>query len=188
MPRQHIVNSWVGAAEYPEGDQYSGEQVGCRPKPSIEVKIERSGDQWRTVDFNNRVRQAKQKSKQELAQDGVQALLYSLSPDEKKLDSLDEKEQALTAAYIDGLIEAEQYEKAIETILRKRYAIHKKMAKDSREDMQRWIEENGSYEDKKKLYNSKSYQLPLATQAMLLVSMKPRESTLSKFINWLKNN
>lgn len=129
-------------------------------------------------------RQTKQKSKQELAQD----LLYSLNPDEKKLDSLDEKEQTLTAAYIDGLIEAEQYEKAIEIILRKRYAIHKKMAKDSCEDMQHWVEENGSYEDKKKLYNSKSYQLPLAKQARLLAKMKPKESTFTKVINWLRSN
>lgn len=129
-------------------------------------------------------RQPKQESKQELAQD----LLYSLNPDEKKLDSLDEKEQALTTAYIDGLIEVEQYEKAIETILRKRYAIHKKMAKASCEDMQQWIEENGSYEDKKKLYNSKNYQLPLATQARLLAKMKPKESTLNKVINWFRNN
>ena len=186
MPRQYIVNSWVGAAEYPEGDQYSGEMVGCRSKPSIEVKIERSGDQWRTVGVNqgNRVRQPKQKSKQELAQD----LLYSLNPEEKKLDLLDEKEQALTTAYIDGLIEAEQFEKAIETILRKRYAIHKKMAKDSCEDMQQWIEENGSYEDKKKLYNSKSYMPSLQVQARLLASLKPKESTLTNIVNWLKNN
>ena len=49
MARQYVVNSWVGAAEYPEGDQYSGEQIGHRNKPSIGVQIERSGDQWRTV-------------------------------------------------------------------------------------------------------------------------------------------
>lgn len=49
MPRTHIVQSWVGSCEYPEGDQYSGEQIGNRNKPSIEVQIERSGDRWRTV-------------------------------------------------------------------------------------------------------------------------------------------
>lgn len=186
MPRMYVLNSWVGAAEYPEGDEYSGEMVGDRRKPSIKVEIERSGDQWRTVgvDQGRKGRQSKQKSKQELAQD----LLYSLNPDEKKLDSLDEKEQALTTAYIDGDIEAEQYEKAIETILRKRYAIHKKMAKDSCEDMQQWIEENGSFEDKEKLYNNKNYAPNLATQARLLTSLKPKESTLNKIINWLRNN
>lgn len=129
-------------------------------------------------------RQTKHKSKQELVQD----LLYSLNPDEKKLDSLDEKEQAVTNAYLDGDIEAEQYEKAIETILRKRYAIHKKIARDSCEDMQEWIEENGSYEDKKKLYNSKSYVPSLQVQARLLASLKPKESTVSKIINWFRNN
>lgn len=45
----HILQSWVGAAEYPEGDEYSGEMIGDRRKPSIKVEIERSGDQWRTV-------------------------------------------------------------------------------------------------------------------------------------------
>lgn len=49
MPRQYIVNSWVGAAEYPDGDQYSGEQIGNRNKPSIGAQVERSGDQWRSV-------------------------------------------------------------------------------------------------------------------------------------------
>lgn len=49
MPRTHIIQSWVGAAQYPEGDEYSGEMIGDRRKPSIKVEIERSGDQWRTV-------------------------------------------------------------------------------------------------------------------------------------------
>lgn len=45
----HILQSWVGAAQYPEGDEYSGEMIGDRRKPSIKVEIERSGDQWRTT-------------------------------------------------------------------------------------------------------------------------------------------
>lgn len=47
MPRTHIIQSWVGAAEYDEGDTYSGEQIGNRNQKSIGVLIERSGDQWK---------------------------------------------------------------------------------------------------------------------------------------------
>lgn len=47
MPRQYIVNSWVGAAEYDEGDTYNGEQIGHRAQKSVEVKMTRSGDQWK---------------------------------------------------------------------------------------------------------------------------------------------
>lgn len=47
MPRTHIIQSWVGAAEYDEGDTYSGEQIGNRNQRSIGVLIERSGDQWK---------------------------------------------------------------------------------------------------------------------------------------------
>lgn len=47
MPRTHILQSWVGAAEYDEGDPYSGEQVGNRNQKSIGVHILRSGDQWK---------------------------------------------------------------------------------------------------------------------------------------------
>ena len=47
MPRTHIVQSWVGAAEYDEGDTYSGEQIGNRNQKSIGVLIERGGDQWK---------------------------------------------------------------------------------------------------------------------------------------------
>lgn len=49
MARTYLIQSWVGAAEYPDGDQYSGEQIGNRNKPSMGIQIERSGDQWRTV-------------------------------------------------------------------------------------------------------------------------------------------
>jgi hypothetical protein len=49
MPRMYIVNSWVGSAEYPDGDEYNGQQIGNRQQKSIGVQIERSGDQWRTV-------------------------------------------------------------------------------------------------------------------------------------------
>ena len=46
MPRQYIVQSWVGSAEYDEGDTYNGEQVGHRNQKSIGVHVTRSGDQW----------------------------------------------------------------------------------------------------------------------------------------------
>ena len=44
--RTHIVQSWVGACEYDEGDTYNGQQIGNRNQKSIGVLIERSGDQW----------------------------------------------------------------------------------------------------------------------------------------------
>ena len=47
MPRTHIVQSWVGACEYDEGDTYSGEQIGNRNQKSIGLLLERSGDQWK---------------------------------------------------------------------------------------------------------------------------------------------
>ena len=129
-------------------------------------------------------RQTKPPSKQELAQ----SLLYSISPDEKKLDSLDEKEEALTASFVDGLISGEQYEKALETLIRKSYAVHKKMAKESCEDMQQWTEEHGTYEDKKKLYNSKSYVPSLDVQARLLSKIAPKQTVMQKVIHWFINN
>ena len=46
MPRTHIVQSWVGSAEYDEGDTYNGQQVGNRNQKSIGVHVTRSGDQW----------------------------------------------------------------------------------------------------------------------------------------------
>lgn len=184
--RHYLIGSWNGADEYDySGEQLMGSRVAGRSTKLDEIMPHvLPNGKANLARYADAPSKSKQKSKQELAQE----LLYSLNPDEKKLDSLDEKEEAVTNAYLDGDIEAEQYEKAIETILRKRYAIHKKMAKDSWEDMQQWIEENGSFEDKKKLYNSKSYQLPLTTQTRLLASIKPKESTLTKVINWLRNN
>lgn len=50
MPRTHIVQSWVGACEYDNGDTYSGEQIGNRNQKSIGVLIERSGDRWKAIE------------------------------------------------------------------------------------------------------------------------------------------
>lgn len=47
MPRTHILQSWVGAAEYDEGDSYNGQQIGNRNQKSVGVHILRSGDQWK---------------------------------------------------------------------------------------------------------------------------------------------
>lgn len=184
--RHYLIGSWNDADQYDySGEQLMGSRVAGRSTKLDDIMPHvLPNGKANLARYADAPSKTKQKSKQELAQD----LLYSLNPDEKKLDSLDEKEQAITNAYLDGDIEAEQYEKAIETILRKRYAIHKKMAKDSCEDMQHWIEENGSYEDKKKLYNSKSYQPTVDTQARLLASMKPRQSVITLLITWFKNN
>ena len=55
MARQYIVNSWVGAAEYDEGDTYNGQQVGNRNQKSIGVLIERSGDQWKAGNVDQQI-------------------------------------------------------------------------------------------------------------------------------------
>ena len=55
MPRQYIVNSWVGASEYDEGDTYNGQQVGNRNQKSIGVLIERSGDQWKAGNVDQQI-------------------------------------------------------------------------------------------------------------------------------------
>lgn len=55
MPRTHIVQSWVGACEFDEGDTYSGEQIGNRNQKSIGVLIERSGDQWKVGNVDQNV-------------------------------------------------------------------------------------------------------------------------------------
>jgi len=55
MPRTHIVQSWVGAAEYDEGDTYNGQQVGNRAQKSVGVLIERSGDQWKAGNVDQQI-------------------------------------------------------------------------------------------------------------------------------------
>lgn len=47
MPRTHIIQSWVGACEYDEGDTYNGQQIGNRAQKSVGVLFERDGDQWK---------------------------------------------------------------------------------------------------------------------------------------------
>ncbi|MNY61057.1 hypothetical protein D3C86_1976860 [compost metagenome] len=94
----------------------------------------------------------------------------------------------MTASFVDGLISGEQYEKALETLIRKRYAVHKKQAREICENMQEWIEEHGTYEDKKKLYNSKSYVPSLQVQTRLLASVKQKQTVMQKVIHWFINN
>ena len=53
--RTHIVQSWVGACEYDEGDTYNGQQLGNRNQKSIGVLIERSGDQWKAGNVDQQI-------------------------------------------------------------------------------------------------------------------------------------
>lgn len=53
--RTHIVQSWVGACEYDEGDTYNGQQVGNRNQKSIGVLVERSGDQWKAGNVDQQI-------------------------------------------------------------------------------------------------------------------------------------
>ena len=53
--RTHIIQSWVGACEYDEGDTYNGQQLGNRNQKSIGVLIERSGDQWKAGNVDQQI-------------------------------------------------------------------------------------------------------------------------------------
>lgn len=55
MPRMYVLNSWVGACEYDEGDTYNGQQIGNRNQKSIGVLIERSGDQWKAGNVDQQI-------------------------------------------------------------------------------------------------------------------------------------
>lgn len=114
MPRQYIVNSWVGAAEYDEGDTYSGEQVGNRNQKSIEVPIRRSGDQWKAdiptfIDgrpniaaFAEPEQKPKVKKKKSVA-DSIDLSNRHLERMEKLSEQLDEE-------FLAGEIDEERYE------------------------------------------------------------------------------
>ena len=114
MPRQYIVNSWVGAAEYDEGDTYSGEQIGNRNQKSVEVPVRRSGDQWKSdiptfvngrpniAAFAEPEQKPKEKKKKSVAD--------SIDLAEKHFQRMEKLSQELDEEYFSGEIDEERYE------------------------------------------------------------------------------
>ena len=119
MPRLHILSSWVGAAEYDEGDTYSGEQVGRRSQKSIGVTIECDGDQWKgrvATGYNTRTTRAKKPAEN---------VLHSINCHAAKLDKLDQQEKRLYDAFMSDEIDAEQYESSYYTLCMQREKTYK---------------------------------------------------------------
>lgn len=127
MPRTYIVQSWLdAAAEYDEGDTYNGNQVGARSQKSVEVKLERSGDQWRAAVGPQSV------ADKHFNADGTACISsyadkpptprpkrvakpipirHKISPAQRTLDRLDEQEAELHKEYkAGGLTEEEFFE------------------------------------------------------------------------------
>jgi len=127
MARTHIIQSWVGACEYDDGDTYSGEQIGNRLQKSIGVTIQRSGDQYKAeaqqppVWLNGRAnvsafaddkpdKQAKPKPGQNVISwvDPLDAIQkpkgYKVRPGELYLERLDALELSLYKQYKSGTI------------------------------------------------------------------------------------
>lgn len=124
MPRMYVLNSWVGAAEYDEGDTYSGEQIGNRNQKSVEVKLERSGDQWRAAVGPQSV------ADKHFNADGTACISsyadkpptprpkrvakpvpirHKISPAQRTLDRLDEQEAELHKEYKSGGLTEEEF-------------------------------------------------------------------------------
>lgn len=127
MPRMHVLQSWVGACEYDEGDTYSGEQIGNRLQQAVGVTIQRSGDQYKAeaqqppVWVNGRAnvsaftddkpdKQAKPKPGESVIswQDPLDAMQkpkgYKVRPGELYLERLDILELSLYKHYKSGII------------------------------------------------------------------------------------
>ena len=94
MPRMYVVNSWVGAAEYDEGDTYSGEQIGNRNQKSVGVHILRDGDQWKAnVDAYSDDALTKKPAVKK------KKITETIIPQSATLNKLDEQESELYKAF-----------------------------------------------------------------------------------------
>lgn len=124
MPRQYIVNSWVGAAEYDEGDTYSGEHVGNRNQKSVGVHITRSGDQW----YANTSAYA-QDDKPTKPQKKKIPIASRIIPAQSTLNRLDIQQKELDEAYENSEISLEEYEELLYVLEGKRDRAHKSLCK-----------------------------------------------------------
>lgn len=97
MPRMYVLNSWVGAAEYDEGDTYNGNQVGNRAQRSVEIRMSRDGDGYKT---NSK---APKKPKKEVS------LRDSILIANRHLDRLEKLSERLESEYLDGDVSHADY-------------------------------------------------------------------------------
>lgn len=143
MARTHIIQSWVGACEYDDGDTYSGEQIGNRLQKSVSVTIQRSGDQYKAeaqqpaVWVNGRAnvsaftddkpdKQAKPKPVESVIswQDPLDAIQkpkgYKVRPGELYLERLDVLELSLYKQYKNGIIKEREWQAERQAITSRR--------------------------------------------------------------------
>lgn len=132
MPRQYIVNSWVGAAEYDEGDTYSGEQIGNRHQRSVGVAFERSGDGWSarklpdvwTKDGKANIAgftdEALGLNQKKAPAKKTVPIAHQIVPQEKTLDRLDKQEAELYKAFENEEISEEEFKQLIFALEQKR--------------------------------------------------------------------
>lgn len=141
MPRQYIVNSWVGAAEYDEGDTYSGEQIGNRHQRSVEVALERSGDGWSarkipdvwTADGKANIKafsdEALGLTQKKTPAKKIIPIAHQIVPQEKTLDRLDKQEDELYKAFENEEISEGEFKQLIFALEQKRHRAWKSRCK-----------------------------------------------------------
>lgn len=176
MPRQYIVNSWVGAAEYDEGDTYSGEQVGHRYQKSIEVPIRRSGDQWKAdipTFVNGRPNiSAFAEPEQKPVVKKKKSVVDSIDLAEKHFQRMEKLSEELDDEYYSGEIDDERYELLRYKLDQRLIAAWKRL---ERENAPIWQKEDEKYAE-----NSLTFSLDEITFETKRKSHKSLAKTVDK--------
>lgn len=146
MPRTHVIQSWVGAAEYDEGDTYSGEQIGNRNQRSVGVAFERSGDGWSarklpdvwTADGKANIKafsdEALGLTQKKAPAKKTIPIAHQIVPQEKTLDRLDKQEAELYKAFENEEISEGEFKQLIFALEQKRHRAWKSRCKALRVD------------------------------------------------------
>ena len=141
MPRIHVIQSWVGAAEYDEGDTYSGEQIGNRNQRSVGVAFERSGDGWSarklpdvwTADGKANIKafsdEALGLAQKKTPSKKTVPIAHQIVPQEKTLDRLDKQEAELYKAFENEEISEGEFKQLIFALEQKRHRAWKSRCK-----------------------------------------------------------
>mgnify|MGYP007013227118 CR=1 FL=1 len=141
MPRIHVIQSWVGAAEYDEGDTYSGEQIGNRNQRSVGVAFERSGDGWSarklpdvwTADGKANIKafsdEALGLAQKKTPSKKTVPIAHQIVPQEKTLDRLDKQEAELYRAFENEEISEGEFKQLIFALEQKRHRAWKSRCK-----------------------------------------------------------
>lgn len=114
MARQYIIQSWVGSAEYDEGDSYSGEQIGHRNQKSVEVKMVRSGDNWKAeqpevwVNGKANVNAFADKPTPKATKKTID-IRDRICPQQKTYERLEQMQKDLEQEFTDGKLSDEEY-------------------------------------------------------------------------------